>query len=405
MTNRKWLSGLLCVMVLGLGGCHKIKEPGTGVDHVQMHDPNPFVVPAQITPAETIAAAGHGAIFDYQGKPIVLDNERVLSIQQSMVEQLRDSAMPRLKNETRALVQQALELQPKEALSVPDHIVLNAAVIELLQQHADKPLQDKFTWRHHILMKKIRLDYILWRLELDARVHEIIKRFTLDNFFVITAPPETDYVGRCRDHHSVPVPPAWSAAAPGSWRYQGLLDNELILAAADTHLWTWSDPDRRGGCILLPRGGGAAGLICQSATTGHACFWDNIDRKTGMRIPWASQPLNVNNMQDGDVLGENCTGCHRGNNVFLISPDNNTWKKVIQQSQVVANAGANFTTRIENTAVARYIPVSSQQSWTNPSAAQCIGCHERPAVDFSSVPNPMPPTCRTSNTDASNCYR
>lgn len=300
-------------------------------------------------------------------------------------------------------MQQALEWQQKEALSAPDNIVLNAAIIELLQQQADKTLQEKFTWRHHILMHKIRFDYLEWKPILNQALIEWIRRFGLRDIFERVATPATDYTARCRAD-SVPIPPAWSQAAPGSWRYQGLLDNELILAAADTHLWTWSDPHRRGGCILLPRGGGAAGLICQSATTGKACFWDNLDRTTGARIHWASQTLDLNNMQDGDVLAENCTQCHRGNNVFLISPDNNTWKKVIKQSQSVANAGANFTTRIENTAVARYLPVSSQPGWTNPSAAQCIGCHERPSVGFSTLPSPMPPTCRTSNTDPSNCY-
>lgn len=396
---------ILFTSLLCITACKQPKPVAYDLDHPEKYDPNPLVIPSNITPAEIIANAGHGALFDHAGKPITLSDELVLSMQISMIDQLRESAWQQLDGKTKQTLEDAFKLAHSNDIKATEKTFLNVAIIETLQKNADKTLRENLIWRHNLIVRKVRVDYIKWQPNLNQRLIDIIRRLGLDvrAVFIGSLTPSTGYVAGCRAE-SVPIPPVWSLAAPGTWRYQGLLDNELILASADTHLWTWEDPHRRGGCILLPRGGGAAGLICQSATTGKACFWDNIPRTGGSRLDWNTATLDVNNLQDGDSLAENCTGCHRGSNVFLISPDNTTWQKVIKQSQSVANAGANFTTRIENAAVARYIPISTQATWSNPSASQCIGCHERPSVGFSTQPSPMPPTCRTSNTDPTGCY-
>ncbi len=394
---------IISFMLLLVTACKQPKPPAYDLDHPEKYDPNPLVMPSNLTPAEIIASAGHGAIFDHQGKQLVLTDELVLSIQISMIDQLRESAWQNVDGQTKQTLESALMLVHSNDIKATEKTILNAAIIETLQKKADEKLRKNLVWRHNLLAKNIRLDYIKWRPTLNQRIIDLIRRLGLRGFFESPATPSTDYVARCRAEN-VPIPPEWSLASPGTWRYQGLLDNELILASADTHLWTWADPHKRGGCILLPRGGGAAGLICQSATTGKACFWDNISRADGTKVNWNTATLNVNNLQDGDSLAENCTGCHRGNNVFLISPDNATWKKVIKQSQSVANAGATFTTRIENAAITRYTPISTQPTWSNPSAGQCIGCHERPSVGFGTTPSPMPPNCKTSNSDPTGCY-
>lgn len=393
---------ILIMSLLCITACKNPKPTAYDLDHPEKYDPNPLVIPSNLTPSEMIASAGHGAIFDHAGKPLNLNDELVLSIQISMIDQLRESAWKQFDSATKQNLEGAFALAHSNDIKATEKTFLNAAIIETLQKNADKKIRENLVWRHNLLLRKIRIDYIKWEPTLNQRIIELIRRLGLRGLFEIPGAPSTDYVARCRAD-SVPIPPAWSLALPTTWRYQGLLDNELILAAADTHLWTWADPHRRGACILLPRGGGAAGLICQSATTGKACFWDNLPRTGGTgRIDWNTATLDVNNLQDGDSLGENCTGCHRGNNVFLISPDNTTWKKVIKRSQSIANAGTNFTTHIENAAIPRYIPISTQSGWNNPSAGQCIGCHERPSVGFG--PPSMPPVCKTSSTNPADCY-
>ncbi|MGY9056551.1 MAG: hypothetical protein ACKVGZ_13275, partial [Alphaproteobacteria bacterium] len=125
-------------------------------------------------------------------------------------------------------------------------------------------------------------------------------------------------------------------------------------------VWTWSDPHKRGGCVFLPRGTGSglAGTLCQSATSGKACIWDNLDCTTGALLGWKNVTLNVNQMQDGDMLSSNCTGCHKGNNAFLMSPDDATWAKILRPANRAADVGVNFTTNVDP-GITRYTMISN----------------------------------------------
>ena len=175
----------------------------------------------------------------------------------------------------------------------------------------------------------------------------------------------------------------------------------------------------------LPPVNAYAGIICQSATTGHACFWDNKLRDDGTPqeevIGWKGQRLVISELKDGSNLAggpEACTSCHRGNNVFLIMPDDPTWARLLRGPLEGPNTGA-FTTRIENPNVARYIPITTlppRKDWPEnlASAGGCAGgCHETPldAFPFQKVfelvptlpPNElMPPRCASPSVD--DCY-
>ena len=146
--------------------------------------------------------------------------------------------------------------------------------------------------------------------------------------------------------------------------------------------------------MFLPRGTGSglAGTLCQSATSGKACIWDNLDCTTGALLGWKNVTLNVNQMQDGDMLSSNCTGCHKGNNAFLMSPDDATWAKILRPANRAADVGVNFTTNVDP-GITRYPMISNQPTWGNTAGPQCISCHERPTVGFTAVPTPMPPNC------------
>lgn len=244
---------------------------------------------------------------------------------------------------------------------------------------------------------------------------------------------DTPYMQVCR-MNSVPIPPDWAETGT-AWVRQGELLPESVLISFESEptrvaiVWTYSDPRVRGACIALPRGdiypGGSFGIICQSATTGYACFWQTSDG-------WMGKSLEISKLRDRFNTGiENCTDCHRGNNVFLFAPDDPTWQKVMRG--IVVNVGAsrptvipigrNFTTRVEassdNRTVTlpggqsitypRYIPVSGLPGWENPlptSSDPCAdACHEnyRPQLILKgvSLPRFMPPRC-AMNSPATN---
>lgn len=231
---------------------------------------------------------------------------------------------------------------------------------------------------------------------------------------------DTPYMTSCR-RHNVPVPPDWQESTT-AWQLQGNLGNGTNLLAEtpgeDAFVWTYSGPVR-GGCIILPRKGGLAGIICQGALTGFACFWDNKLRTDGPNassIGWEGTRLTIAELQDGNELQENCTNCHRGNNVFLISPDDSTWATVLR-GPLVTTLGSTFTTRVERSedmkdGHPRYTPLSSQTTWANTFRAGtsgCAQCHELPDLGFGpgkvngQFP-PMPPACANGQSTAEDCY-
>lgn len=248
---------------------------------------------------------------------------------------------------------------------------------------------------------------------------------------------DTPYMAHCRAQ-GVPIPPDWAETGT-AWELQGNLrtGSNLLQPGQDAFVWTYTDPLVRGACIALPRGSGAseslAGIICQSATTGAACFWDNRRRDNAnplRQMPtlgWRGQTLIISELKDATNLTELgsgvCTNCHRGNNVFLISPDDLTWGNVLR-GPLVTTPGSTFTTRVEassdNTGgKPRYVPITSlagqppRPNWVNPfSAVGCAGaCHENPPVvpgnDFG-TPASMPPICAMDAMGAmdrvENCY-
>jgi len=240
-----------------------------------------------------------------------------------------------------------------------------------------------------------------------------------------TVDRDTPYMAQCRVQ-SVPIPPDWAESGT-AWVLQGNLNTDgggtnLLQRNVDAFVWTYTDPNVRGACIALPRGSGApgslAGIICQSATTGHACFWDNQLRSNpGTILGWSGQRLVISQLVDGEYfatganVGGRCVSCHSGNNVFLISPDDPTWKKVIKN--VNLSIGSTFTTRVDTP---RYIPLPVHPSWTNPVSSGgglCGLCHEAPNATVTGYRNivnaiaptnrmPMPPNCVA---DPGGCYR
>jgi hypothetical protein len=146
----------------------------------------------------------------------------------------------------------------------------------------------------------------------------------------------SNYMKECAKG-KVPLPPPWGD--PRWVKTQDNLDNNKVLDAnatepagpdytPKTEVWTSKSPN--GICYALPRIGldgkiRLLGQICQSDKTGKACFWDNIGLD-GKRINPDATAKGVNpaldpaKLQGGDKLGENCTKCHRGDNVFSITP-------------------------------------------------------------------------------------
>lgn len=251
-----------------------------------------------------------------------------------------------------------------------------------------------------------------------------------------------NYIASCREK-GVPIPPDWKPSS-SDWERHGNL-NTLLLTPNNPEqtpveqttfasVWSYAPPQGRGACIALGRSSGSFQIICQSATTGHACFWSNdpSSPSTGWNPETADvQMASLRDPVQGfapDTVA--CTECHRGNNAFLVAPDDPTWATVLRPTHV----RPTFTTRVEQSAhhgqltfgattitYPRFIPIGGKSMPLNnplPTSLGCSGsCHElhveilqknHTVEGYVRVPRPMGPNCAADSPPddpTKNCYR
>jgi hypothetical protein len=258
----------------------------------------------------------------------------------------------------------------------------------------------------------------------------------------LTVIADGDYLEACRAK-GVPAPPDWSPSS-SEWQSHGNLGTILLTPNTSEHtpvdgntfasVWSYAPPQGRGACIALGRNGGSFQIICQSATTGYACFWGNDP--TASRTGWTPKTAEVRiaSLRDpvqGFASGTvACTECHRGNNAFLVAPDDPTWATVLRPK----DRRPTFTTRVEQSSqlgrffidspvmtYPRFVPIGGKAvplSNPLPTIKGCSGvCHEahyeilekgHTTEGYVSIPRPMGPNCvRDSPPDdpIRNCYQ
>ncbi len=226
------------------------------------------------------------------------------------------------------------------------------------------------------------------------------------------------YIQQCRDNQ-VPIPPVWNPPSGNQWVNRGRLADPFASTTNPiVQVWTFTSTTPAGICVALPRMNGAGninnniqalGIICQSETTGKACFWDNKRRPVSStpRRPATSgaadfflgpdtQNLDPANMRDGFNLDENCTDCHRGSNVFVIRKGT-----PLEVSQF----------GLDSDPAVRYQPLSgtpADAAWQNPPSrlqaaldsagqTQCTMCHsvDTDNNDSNEIAEPTSAYCST----------
>lgn len=313
-------------------------------------------------------------LYDANGNVLTIDKDQVLSMQDAFVNEVLTTLTDEQQKTFNESYKSFENLDEKNDV---DKVLFSNSMIDAMLSSADKTTQDKyfpsfrlFRKHTHHLFPISRLGDFSWLLDF------LNQRSWLTHIILI--PPETtdDYTATCREN-DVPIPPDWGSDL---WIHQGTATTDF-LASRRTEVYAYEDPDVAGACMALPRWSlGASGseyiqflgIICQSKTTGKACFWDNISKETGTRITGDEDlTFKISDIQNGDNLAENCTECHRGKNVFLIHPD--TPIDISDDYDIDPNV--------------RYQPVSAQ-GWTNPPAfaelgdGACASCHEIGDLSF-----------------------
>lgn len=355
---------------------------------------------------DQIKLAGHGALFDADMRRIVLTTQALIAMQNVLTKRLQasDSGFDA------SIGSEILKRLAIPGISPAERFWLGGARINvLLAKRDDAQSQRLLRISNTILQQSWRFKDLQFQPGQQVAVPEWLRR--------LREPTSTtnNYIERCRAA-GVPIPPDF-ATTSAQWHNQGSLTTNLLGPGDFAGVYTFHDPHVRGACVALPResglAGSPAGIICQSATTGAACFWDNKLRSDGPTAPfmgWRNLTLRIADLQNGDNLSDNCTRCHSGNNVYLVTPDDATWGRLLRRTMAGPDHG-NFTLRVRNSTDSsspagsgsrfRYVPISNQ-GWVNQGKAPgCAeGCHEGitddlepPYYNHTPARPAMPPLC------------
>jgi hypothetical protein len=382
----------------------------TAVDSYWYIDTNPM----------RIAVSGHGTVLDAKGQEIKLDAYLIGAMQKTMKADLQKALGEYMSYDAQKLWKEVDVVLADQYVPADQKLYLNGAFVWRLLQEKYTPKQMKidYEWRNELLNRNVLpAKFAQYPFKLVPAVQRIIDWMRYHDWDFRF--PDRQYIQRCRDA-SVPIPPDWAETGT-AWQNQGALSHNILRGRTApgeyAGVYTYTDPSVRGACVALPRGSGApgtlAGIICQSATTGAACFWDNTLREATAPMGWRGVTLPIARLKDGtNLMADNCTSCHRGNNVFLISPDDTTWGTVLRSLPTIGTR--TFTTRVEGSSdtahgYPRYVPITTMfgretwQNFHNPATGYCAGCHEQPADSVLGLNIPsMPPACASTPLG---CYR
>jgi hypothetical protein len=398
---------------------------------------------AQKNPNEPVAAYGHGAFFDDQGKqiPVTLDfvenaqlwyrdalleqvateeSDTFISLEKSVLEGLGDDRQGIL-----ILRHQLLEKQFSET-DVDTKLLGISSKLSALryQMNWTLPLGPSFK------VPKIRPEF-----KISEALAELLRKYQnkkdwLDDSFEFTVNSGQAYIDECRNA-GVPIPPSINQMDPtglAGWRSEGFIDQALqFIVGTPAELRSFRSLMPEGMCYALPRYTDATrtqvsldGVICLGKQSSKMCVWDNKvrDPATGIVSTFSFGatdiiPIGVPSVVGGRYQGggaeieqspDICTDCHAGENPYIVHPDT-----VLRTSPAgTAIDWQSLHQRIgggdlPSFSVNRYIPLVGASWPQNASSltaaatpAACVGCHRKASAGrLPHLSNQIPMYCNT----------
>lgn len=338
-----------------LAGCDR-----EGPAHSGERGSGPRQEEASYAEVERIAHAYHGLVLDAELKEIPMSLPLIASMQKSLFARLLADAGPELAEEVQLLRADA----EQSGFGAEEMALAQNAILGTLLERSDEKLRARYDWRYRLMREQT------WRL-IAIRLHpgilEWIRKRGLDAFGIPGTGNGARYIADC-ERAQVPTPPAF----PGEeWGDSLDLRPEFnFIGRGVVKVFAVQNED--GVCYALPRTEGMLlGIICQSARTGRACFYDNSRPGSEERIDWTRETMTAWDLQSGYDLDEACTDCHRGTNAFLIHPGS-----ALEVPGINTNADVRYTPiggpGFENPGPLALPALESEEQ------RSCEGCHEIP---------------------------
>lgn len=285
---------------------------------------------------EPIAYIGHGALFDANGNEIQVTPQFINAAQQCYLDILLRQAD---EQQQTLFEQKQSSLLDGQQWDVCSELYINTLLLEWLVKEVKPADADQLLGKLKLLQQKVTSSNFLMDPSIssdDARPFEVPDDLedrlseegltgSEGSFTVFsTTLGGAAYLNECRNA-GVPTPPDWGT---NQWVSRGVLTNEFISADIEAEVFTYQSNDPEGMCIALPRSAGNTafllGIICLGKTSSNACFWDNQQNDQQFDIPKGTV-VPISQFAGGADLaggaGGICTGCHAGENPYIIHPN------------------------------------------------------------------------------------
>ena len=380
---------------------------------------------------EPIAYIGHGAFFDAAGNELEITQAFVDKAQAWYRTKLLADLDDVKKREFAALEKKLLtgvETKGQTRLVLQNH-ELQWLLANSLKHKDDDRMQGKLRALRYALS---------WRLpEQSGEKLEKREEFKLDpalaqklesmqlqpqgGLHVLSATINQGqaYINECMAN-KVPIPPTIGVLDPAGtagWKSQGFIPTSTqFIVQSPAEVRTYKSTSPAGMCYALPRYDSTQttvnldGVICLSAETSKACFWDN--QMSGSTFPFPAGthiPIGVpdttidpsGRYQAGgfELLGGAggvCTDCHAGENPYITHPKADLGGGVLWESLRTVQGLPTFAPNRYDPIVAAAWPQNdlSQAEPTVPTA--CSACHVKlDAGRFPHLSNQLPGYCGT----------
>jgi hypothetical protein len=388
---------------------------------------------AQPTPQqEPIAYIGHGAFFDAAGNELEITQDFVDKAQAWYRTKLLADLNGAKKSEFAALEKKllaGLETKGQTRLVLQNHE---------LQWLLANSLRHKDDDRMHGKLRALRYA-MSWRLpeqpgekiekreefKLDLEIAHRLESMQLQppggglQVRSATINQGQAYINECMANQ-VPIPPTIGVLDPAGtagWKSQGFIPTSTqFIVQSPAEVRTYKSTSPAGMCYALPRYDPSQstvnldGVICLSAVTSKACFWDNQMAGSGFSFPAGTHiPIGVPNTaidpsgryQAGgfELLGGSggvCTDCHAGENPYITHPKADLGGGVLWETLRTVQGLPTFAPNRYDPLVAAAWPQNdlSQADPTVPPA--CSACHQKgDAGRFPHLSNQLPGYCGT----------
>jgi len=275
--------------------------------------------------ADPIAAVGHGAMLDINGKRIDISNAFMRRAQAYYLSTLEKQAsvwnLILLKRYIKTLQKIPTRFRVDDAQR--DALTINW-LLQRLPLKQVEPIKLKVrTLNSRYLIDVLKLDLKKYKIDYETGLPQYLLPYAGGDKMAfsrqITNASGNAYVEECRKV-GVPIPPDFNAGNwdSGDWTHNGAIDPDFLASTSVADVYYHRSDSPKGSCIALPRRDGDAvsimGIICLGQETGKACFWD----KTNAGF---NEPLTVSDFVGGvDLFAGTCSDCHAGENPFIVHP-------------------------------------------------------------------------------------